>query len=396
MICKVLIILFVVCMTAMSAAYKLEPFPSIDDILHALQAGHEPNELVFYPSIEDIESARVQTYPSIENIIRAHLRPDSPLVQDDIPINDHHLRRLTALSIRKQTFGNFFIFRGGNLDSLRMYNCHVEDFKSIAFLLGIKELHLRDCRIENISFLAKLRWLINLSLTNNHIGDISALSNCRKLAWLDLRNNNIDSVSALRPLCKLAYVDLRNNPLRADTVDSDLRSIKANNPGVRILLGEQSINKADLKQQLSERAKIAEFALCARLQYIDGIVRPLLPNVSDEISEALACLAKGNDKEYLVDIAALFIKYIIEIESYYRPGPVWDRGENPLIGAFLDGVGLKVRPEGIPATSLADWVCNNRDKLAPSLVLDIQIERRHDLHIKLKQRGIYGASDKIK
>ncbi len=362
MICKVLIILFSVCMPTMSAVHEVQP------------------------------------YSSIENIIRAHLRPDGPPVRDDIPINNHHLRRLTALSIHGQPFKNFLIFqRGslGSLDSLRMYNCQVRDFDTI-LSGGIKELHLRGCRIENISFLAKLIWLTNLSLTNNHIRDISALSNCRKLAWLDLRNNNIDNVSALRSLRKLTYVDLRNNPLGADSVDSDIQVIKANNPGVRILLGEQSISKADLEQQLSARAKIAEFALCARLQYIDGIVRPLLPNVSDEISEALACLAKGNDKEYLADIAALFIKYIIEIESYYRPGPVWSLGENSLIVAFLDGVELKVRPEGIPATSLADWICNNRDKLPPSIVLDMQIERRHDLHIKLKQRGIYGSRDKIK
>ena len=395
MICKVLIILFAVCMPAMSAAYKLEPFPSIDDILRALQVGHEPNELVVYPSIEDIESARVQIYPSIENIIRAHLRPDSPPVQNDIPINDHHLRRLTALSIRQQTFRNFLIFRGGNLDSFRMYNCYVEDFNSIAFLLGIKELHVRNCRIRDISPIAKLRGLTNLSLTDNDIEDISALSRCKQLTWLDLRNNKIDSVSALKQLHKLVYVDLRNNPLGANSDDGDIQLIKVNNPGVRILLGKQSISKIDLDQQLSARAKIAEFALCARLQYKDGLF-PLLPNLSDDISAALKCLIKGDNKEYLADIAALLMKYVIEIESYYRPGPVFSRGQEPLIDAFIDRVGLEVGDEGIAALTIGRWICNNRDKLAPSLVLDIQIERRHDLHIKLKQRGIYGSSDKIK
>jgi len=317
----------------------------------------------------------VKPYSSIENIVRAHLRPDSPPVRDDIPINNHHLRRLTALSIHGQRFKDFLIFRRGSLgslESLRMYNCQVRNFDTI-LSGGIKELHLRGCRIKNISFIAKLIWLTNLSLTNNHIRDISALSNCRKLAWLDLRNNNIDNVFALRTLRKLAYVDLRNNPMGADSVDSDIQVIKANNPGVRILLGKQSISKADFEQQLSARAKIAEFALCARLQYIDGLAFPLLPNVSDEMSEALTYFGKGDEKEYLADIAALLIKYIIEIESYYRPGPVFSRGEEPLIDAFLNGVGLQVRREGIPAVAIADWICNNRYKLAPSLVLDMQM-----------------------
>jgi hypothetical protein len=286
------------------------------------------------------EVHEVQPYYSIENIIRSHLRPDNPPVRDDIPINNHHLRSLTALSIYGQRFKDFSIFqRGslGNLESLRMYNCQVRDFDNI-LSGGIKELHLRGCRIKNIPFIAKLIWLTNLSLTNNHIRDISALSNCKKLAWLDLCNNNIDNVSALRQLRKLAYVDLRNNPLGADSVDKDIQVIKANNPGVCILLVKQSISKADFEQQLSARAKIAEFALCARLQYEDGLVFPLLPHVYDEISAALTCLGKGDDKEYLADIAVLLMKYIIEIESYYRPGPVFSRGEEPLIDAFLDGV----------------------------------------------------------
>ncbi len=182
---RVFIILFAICLPAMSAVYEVQP------------------------------------YSSIENIARAHMRPDGPLVRYDTPVNDHHLLRLTALSIREQRSRDFLIFHRGSLrslESLRVYNCQVQwvDFKTI-LPGGLKELHLRGCRIENISFIAKLIWLTNLSLTNNHIRDISALSNCGKLAWLDLRNNNIDNVSALRPLRKLAYVDLRNNPLGADS-----------------------------------------------------------------------------------------------------------------------------------------------------------------------------------
>lgn len=374
------IIVLAVCVPAVSATYRLEPFPSLEEILRALRSGQE---LQFYPTEE------IQAYPSIEDIVRAHLHPDRPPVQDDIPINCHHLRRLTALSIRYQTFGSFAIFRGGNLDSLRMYNSEVQDFNSVAFLLGIRELHIRNCGIKDISPLARLRELTNLSLTDNHIKDISALSRCKELTWLDLRNNRIDNVSALRKLHKLVYVDLRDNPLEVDSHDRDILAIKVSNPGVHILLGKQSASKADLEQQLSSRAKISEFALCARFQYEDGLVFPLLPDLSAEISEALICLAKSDDKEYLADIASLLMKYAIELRHYYRPGPVWGRGEQPLLDAFLDGVGLKIGEEGIPALSVAKWICDNRNALVPSVVLDMQIEKNSDLLIELKRKGLF-------
>ena len=376
MICRVFIFLFAICILSMSAEHEMELFPSIE-------------------AIGDIQSARLQDYPSIENAIRAHLRPDSPPIQNDIHINDHHLKRLTELSIYQHTFKNFLIFRGGSLGSLRMYDCQVKDFNSISFLLGIKELHIQNCRIGDISSLAKLRDLTYLSLTNNNIKDISALSRCLELTWLDLRNNRIDNVSALIRLKKLVYVDLRNNPLGANSNNGDVQLIKVNNPGVQILLGKQfGMSQADLEQLLSARAKIAEFALCARLQYKNGIGLPLLPSVSDEIIESLKCLEKGNNKEYLTDIAALLMKYVIEIETYYRPGPVLSRGEEPLLDSFLDGVDLNVGDEGIAALTIADWICNNRDKLAPSLFLDRQIKRRRDLHSELKRKGIYGKRKK--
>ena len=364
---RVLFVLFAVFMPATSAVSELESSPSLR-------------------ATADIDSTLLHAYPSIEHIVRAHLTPDGPPIQNDIPLNLHHLRRLTAFSIRDKAFRDFLIFRGGRLRSLRLYNCQVEDFNSFTFLYGMEELHLRKCQIKDVSHLAELTELRNLSLTDNHIEDISTLSRCKRLTWLDLRNNNIDSVSALIPLRSLICIDLRNNPLGADSVDSDIRAIKENNPGVRVLLGKQTISKADLEQQLSARAKIAEFALCGRFQYTEGL-RPFLPYVSDEISEALTCLRKGDDKEYLVDIAALLMKYAVEIERYYRPGPVWSRGEEPLLDAFMDEVGLKVNLEGMPMQYIVNWIHDNRDRLAPSFVLDTQMERYDFLLFELKRKG---------
>ena len=377
---RVPIVLFAVCIPAMSPTYELEALSSMEDALHALRSGPEPNELVFSPSIE--------------HIVRAHLSPDGPVLKDNVPLNLHHLGRLTALSLHDQTFQSFRIFRNTRLRSLRMYSCQIEDFNGIEFLGGIKELHLRNCQIKDISMITELSELTSLSLTDNLVADISALSRCRVLTWIDLRNNRIESLSALRQLRTLKYVDLRDNPLGANSNDGDIQAIKANNPGVRILLGKQSdLSQAHLNQLLSARANIAEFALCGRFQYTDGLF-PFLPHVSDEISEALTCLGKGDDKEYLVDIAALLMKYAVEIERYYRPGPVWSRGEEPLLDAFMDEVGLKVNLEGMPLQYIVNWIHDNRDRLAPSFVLDTQIERYDLLLLELKRKGIYGPRDK--
>ena len=373
---RVLIVLFTVCMSATSAARELETSSP-------LKAGG------------DIESYRLQDYPSIDRVVRAHLAPDGPPIENDIPINHHHFRRLTALSLHDQSLRSFHIFEELPLNSLRMYSCHVEDFNSVSIgcLYGCEELHIRNCQIKDISILAKLSGPTSLSLTDNHIVDISPLSRSRRLTWLDLRNNRIESVSALRQLRTLKYVDLRDNPLEADSNDADIRAIKANNPGVRILLGKQSdASRAQSNKLLSARAKIAEIALCGRFQYEGELAAPLLPKVSDEISEALACLRKGDDKEYLADIAALLVKFSIDLMSFYRPGPASGPGDEPFVDAFIDEVGLKVRLEGINVVSIADWICDNRDRLAPSFYLDDQIERYNFLLLELKQKGIFGSN----
>ena len=343
--------------------------------------------------------AMSQTYelmssPSIEDIIRAHLRADGPSVEHNIPLNNHHFKRLTALSIREKTFKSFAIFRDGGPEILRMYNCEIEDFNSIEIMSGIKELHLRNCKIKDISPLGRLTKLTHLSLTDNHIEDVSALSRCRELTFLDLRNNKIECVSSLKKLRELVYLDLRDNPFRANSDDGDIRAIETNNPAIRILLGKKTdSSRVHLEQLLSDRAKIAEFVLCGRLRYEEGIVTPLLPQLSDEISDALIRLGKGNDREYLADIAGLLIKYVIDIEKYYRPGPVLSRGEEPLIDAFVDGIGLKVSEEGVPIVYIGNWICENRNKLAASCILDMQIEKRHNLFVELKRKGIYGSGE---
>lgn len=142
-------------------------------------SAHEMQFSTSVRSTQNSESSSLQTNTSIENIIRAHLRPEGPPVRDDLPLNHHHLRRLTALTIHDHVLSDFSVLQAANLASLRLYNCHIGDFNSVSLLRGLKELHLLNCEIKNISAIATLRGLTHLSLTDNHIVDISALSRCK-------------------------------------------------------------------------------------------------------------------------------------------------------------------------------------------------------------------------
>jgi hypothetical protein len=324
------------------------------------------------------------------------------------------MRDLDSLSIREQTIPSFRFFAVRALDSVRLYNCRIEDVTGIEQLSCAKELHLRGCGIRDISGFAKVEiperpifpplppgpprkvpwWVRYLSLANNDIEDITPLSECDDLEWLDLRDNKIKCVSALKALRKLTYVDLRDNPLGSEA-DGDILAIRANNPGVQILAGEEpGVSKRDLQEQLSARAKIAEFARCTRFRYEDGIGGAMVVGVSNgdedlpgDVSKALACLAKSQDKEYLPDLGAIFVKYTIEMEEWDLPGPVWDANA-PLVKAFRIGAGMQgTYGEGLPAMVLGYWILNHRDKLAPSVFLDVQIEKYREAHQRLVRKG---------
>ncbi len=358
----------------------------------------------------------LQRYPLLEATIRAHIRPDGPVIEDGMPITSHHLRNLDCLSIREQTIPSFSTFRV--LRSLRVYSCRIEDLSSIERLSCTEELHLRDCGIRDTSAFAKVKvaeaamipprppgpprkvpWSVKyLSLSNNEIEDITSLADCEDLEWLDLRDNKVHRLSALKALHKLTCVDVRDNPL-ASEADADILAIKANNPGVQILAGQEPrVGKEDLREQLSARAKISEFTRCTRFRYEDGIGAAMLVGVTNgdedlpgEISKALACLARGQDKEYLPDLAAVFIKYLIELEEWFPPGPVWDPNA-PLVKAFCVGAGMKgTYEEGLPAMVLGHWILNHRDKLAPSVFLDVQIEKYREAHQRLVRKGRFSG-----
>jgi hypothetical protein len=358
-------------------------------------------------AVRGVDYDYVHFYPGIEAIIRAHVRPDGPSA-DDSTITFDHMRDLACLSLRGQVIPNFFLFAVGPLRSLQFYDCQIKDFASIKYMAGMEELFFRGCNIKDISAFGadaafasyghtppiRVTWSVrHLSLASNSIEDVTSLAGCQDLTWLDLRDNNIRSVAALKTLHKLTHLDIRDNPLGPDA-EADIPAIKANNPGVHVLSGhEPGVSKENLRQQVSARALIAEFARCVRWRYEDGVAGAMLvgtdngDRLPEDVSEALRCLASSQDKEYLSDLAAIFVKYMIEMENHDLPGPVWDPNA-PLVKAFRIRAGMDgTRWEGMPALLLGRWILNHRDRLAPSVYLDVQIERYREEHQILVQKG---------
>jgi len=330
------------------------------------------------------EAQNVRLDPSLEDIIRARLQINGVLTCDD-------LSQLTALNVDQRAIKTFAgLDMARNLTSLRITNCSIDDFNSIRDLISLKELHVRNCKIGDITAIGNLSGLSHLSLTDNEIEDVASLSKCTELAWLDMRHNAIDRLSALGTLHNLACVDVRDNPLRSSSVEADIRTLSINNPHVDVCLGPtgEQIDPEEIKERLSAKVALADFALFAQWHVIENY--PYLPTVSPRVLNALLLLRRTRDEEYLADVALLLMRYATDILARYHTGTLL-RSENPhpIVAEFLSEV-----PRGdlggdeLTTTAIAYWVCKNRTVLPPSLVLDAQMKRYQRLKIELDQKWL--------
>jgi len=273
-----------------------------------------------------------------------------------------------------------------NLIALRIYNCQITDISSISKLTNLKELGIRNSDISDISAFSSLTNLSYLLLTDNKISDVSGLSNCMKLLWLDLSNNQIRDISALTNLRKLSRLNLQNNPLNEDSWSKHIPMIRSNSPDVVIQSGPQpsvvGISKFEL---LSAKGNIAEFSTYARLEIIPGVLIPQLPSVPEETLRAIKVLEEADDVEYLADIALIMVRYAAEIDWNYPPGALMDE-EHPLLMTFVSALKPVLPGDVISSGCLANWICEHRDKMGPSVLIDIEIDNYKELQLKIKQK----------
>lgn len=321
------------------------------------------------------------TDPNFEDVVCKQLRTS-------LPITKTKMLHMKSLYVNSKNISSLAgIENATNLIALRIYNCQIRDISSISKLTNLKELGIRNSNISDISAFSSLTNLSYLLLTDNKISDVSGLSNCMKLLWLDLSNNQIRDISALMNLRKLSRLNLQNNPLNEDSWSKHIPMIRSNNPDVVIQSGPQpsvvGISKFEL---LSAKGNVAEFSTYARFEIIPGVLRPQLPSVPEETLRAIKVLEEADDVEYLADIALIMVRYAAEIDWNYPPGALMHE-EHPLLKTFVSALKPVVLPgDVISSGCLAIWICEHRDKMGPSILLDIEIDNYQKLQIELRQK----------
>jgi len=276
-----------------------------------------------------------------------------------------------------------------DLVSLRLYNCVIRDLESIRSFKHLQELHMRDCGLRDISPLGRLTKLTHLSLADNEIMNIAPLSRCEALTWLDLRHNRIADVSPLKVLDRLVRLDIRSNPLGDGLGGNDIRIITEKNPTAKVLLGPDSndIRGDLLRPSLAAKARIANFALGAEWHYHDGF--PNLPLVSEEIDMAFLMLREVHDQEYISDVSIALMRYAIHILATTHTGTLLSReNPHPLLSEFLRFVPRhELAGDEITTGAIAYWVCNHRNQIPSSAVLDAYVHKYEQLEIALEEES---------
>jgi len=159
-----------------------------------------------------------------------------------------------------------------------------------------------------------------------------------------------------------------------------------NNPDIVIQFGPQPpVAGISTFELLSAKANVAEFSTYARFEIIPGVVRPKLPSVPEETLWAIEVLEEANDVEYLADVATVLLRYTIEINRNYPPGALMDE-EHPLLKTFVSELKPELFGEVINTGAVGMWICENRDKMGPSILLDIEIEEDQKLQVESRQK----------
>lgn len=153
------------------------------------------------------------------------------------------------------------------------------------------------------------------------------------------------------------------------------------------------------EQIKNNKMLVAQFAANAKCKQIPGISRPQLPDVPVEICQAIEVLFEAKDKDVIADVAAVLVRYARMQEKHGTGAHVSSR--HPLAKAFMSSMNPILPGDEIISSSLADWICKNRNKMGISVALDKEIgeynKSRKRLQIKyerMQQEALESIGDK--
>ncbi|NLE67757.1 MAG: hypothetical protein GX608_10070 [Lentisphaerae bacterium] len=141
------------------------------------------------------------------------------------------------------------------------------------------------------------------------------------------------------------------------------------------------------EQIASNKMLVAEFAANAKCKQIPGVPRPQLPDVPADICQAIEVLREMKDQDVIADVAAVLVRYARMQEKYGTGAQV--SSKHPLTMAFMSSMNPVIPGDEIISSSLADWICKNRNKMGQSVALDKEIgeynKSRKRLQIKYEK-----------
>ncbi len=129
----------------------------------------------------------------------------------------------------------------------------------------------------------------------------------------------------------------------------------------------------------SLRALVFHFAAEAKCKKTPGLMGSQLPDVPEDICRAIESLGETQEKDVMADIAAVLVRYT-NANSDGR-GVIVDR-KHPLVQSFMSAMKPVLPGDEIISSSLADWICTNRNTMGHSTVLDKEIKE----YGKMKKR----------
>ncbi len=317
------------------------------------------------------EEAVVFTDSNFEKIVQHHL-------QTDLPIRQEAILKLKYLCIRSAAISSLSgIEHARNLVSIRIYNSSVGDMRSLWQVSNLQELHIRNCDVGDLSAVSKLPSLRNLSLTDVDMQDLSFVANCSELSYLNVSNNRISRLSGLEGLKRLSRLDAYDNPVNDVSVASDTQQLRRQNPEVVIRHGSRpTIVGTSRLKFLQAKASMAEMGCLGKWEVIKGLARPLLPRISEEGLAAMTLLESVQDKEHLADVAAVLVRYADNIDRNYAPSSLMSRDNlHPLLKVLLTRMEADPLKYELTSAIVARWICENRKRFAPSIVLDEEIKK---------------------
>lgn len=130
---------------------------------------------------------------------------------------------------------------------------------------------------------------------------------------------------------------------------------------------------AEPSRKSSARASIERFARSATPKTAPGVDRLQLPDVPQNVRQDIEYLLAEGDRAFIPDVAAIFLRFARQTEQKHGSGSLL-RKDNALVETLLSALKPEIPGDEITSSALAKWICDHRDVVGASPVLDEEVK----------------------